>query len=109
MKVRVKVRRTVVPVFFAIDDKYTKYLAVSLKSLMANANVKNYKYDIHILNGGITEVTKGLISDLIEEPKNFRVYFDDVREYTEKSPLGNQLALFTDMRQWIYISNEMRG
>lgn len=84
MKVRVRVKRKIVPVFFAIDDKYTKYLAVSLKSLMANANVKNYKYDIHILNGGITEVTKGLISNLIDEPKNFRIFFDDVREAYEQ-------------------------
>lgn len=79
MRLRV-VKRKVIPVFFAIDDNYVKYLAVALKSLMSNANIKRYKYDIHILNGGITEITKGRVLDLIDDPKSFRVFFDDVSE-----------------------------
>ena len=76
--------RKIIPIFFAIDDGYVKYLAVALKSLMTNANKKMYKYHIHILNGGITEVTKGAISNIIDDPKSFIIFFDDVRESYEK-------------------------
>ena len=83
MIIRKPLPRKVIPVFYAIDDDYVKYLAVSLKSLMANANKRLYKYDIHILNGGITEVSKGAISNLIDDPKTFRIFFDDVSQAYE--------------------------
>ena len=37
-----------IPIFYAIDDVYSKFVAVSIKSLIMNAN-KDYNYDINII------------------------------------------------------------
>ena len=37
-----------IPIFYAIDDEYSKFVAVSIKSLIMNAN-KDYNYDINII------------------------------------------------------------
>lgn len=37
-----------IPIFFAVDDRYTPYLAVSIRSLIDNAS-KNFNYKIYIL------------------------------------------------------------
>ena len=36
-----------IPIFYAIDDNYSKFVYVSIKSLIANRN-KGYKYDINV-------------------------------------------------------------
>ena len=41
-------KRKIIPIFFAADDKYIKYLAVSLKSLITNADTNHYKYHIQV-------------------------------------------------------------
>ena len=38
----------VIPIFFAVDDVYSPFLAVTLQSLIENAS-KNYYYSIKIL------------------------------------------------------------
>ena len=43
-----------IPIFFAIDDQYTPFLAVALKSLIENAN-KDYKYLIKVLHTNVQE------------------------------------------------------
>ena len=46
-----------IPVFFACDDKFAKYTAVSLFSLIKNEpQDTTYTYKIHILNTGLSEV-----------------------------------------------------
>ena len=37
-----------IPIFFAVDDRYIPFLSVTLKSLIENAS-KNYYYAIKIL------------------------------------------------------------
>ena len=82
MKIRFRIKRKIIPIFFASDDKYVKYLAVSLKSLISNANTRNYKYHIHILNDGLSEVNKGFLIGY--ENKDFKFFFDNVREAYER-------------------------
>ena len=38
----------IIPIFFAVDDKYVPFLAVTLQSLLNNASQENY-YVIKIL------------------------------------------------------------
>lgn len=76
--------KKVVPVFFAIDEGYSKYLCVCLRSLMDNADTKGYKYDIHILNSGLSEENRKIISNLNNDKKSFEIYFDDMTEAYEK-------------------------
>ena len=49
-----KKQSNIVPIFFATDDNYVPFLAVSIKSLLDNAS-KDYFYNIHILTDGINE------------------------------------------------------
>lgn len=41
--------KKIIPIFLATDDNYAKYLAVALKSIIVNANKKDYLYKIYIL------------------------------------------------------------
>ena len=41
-----------IPIFFAIDDGYTKFLAVTIQSLIENAS-KDYKYLIKVLHTNV--------------------------------------------------------
>ena len=41
-------RNEIIPIFFASDNNYAPYLAVAIKSLLANAST-DYFYKIHIL------------------------------------------------------------
>ena len=43
-----------IPIFFAIDDGYTPFLAVALQSLIENAS-KDYKYLIKVLHTNVQE------------------------------------------------------
>lgn len=43
-----KNRLEVIPIFFAVDDEYVPFLAVTLESLIENAS-KNYYYSMKIL------------------------------------------------------------
>ena len=47
----------VIPIFFAVDDGYVPFLAVTLQSLIANASRKNI-YDIKILYTHINDKNK---------------------------------------------------
>ena len=40
--------KVTIPIFYAIDDSYAKFVAVSIKSLIMNAN-NNYNYDINVI------------------------------------------------------------
>ena len=44
----------IIPIFFAIDDGYTPFLAVALHSLIDNAS-KEYNYCVKILHTNVTE------------------------------------------------------
>ena len=70
-----------IPIFFAIDDQYTPFLAVALKSLIENAN-KDYKYLIKVLH---TNVQKEHIEQIRKyEDENVNIEFVDLNYYIEK-------------------------
>lgn len=49
-----KENEKIVPIFFATDDNYVPYLAVALKSLLANAS-KEYFYKVYVITTQLTE------------------------------------------------------
>ena len=51
----------VIPIFFAVDDGYIPFLAVTLESLIANSS-ENFYYSIKILYTHISEENKATIS-----------------------------------------------
>ncbi len=67
-----------IPIFFACDENFVKFTAVTITSLIANAS-KEFSYDIHILCTKISEDKKQKVIKLANE--NFKIYFDDVTNY----------------------------
>ena len=68
-------KNKVIPIFFAVDDNYIKFLKISLVSMMANAS-KSRRYDIYILHDGLSNESKNEIKKLKNRRFNFK--FRDV-------------------------------
>ena len=75
-----------IPIFFSSDDNYIPFLAVAITSLVNNAS-KEYKYDITVLNTGVSYENKERIKKLQEE--NVNIKFVDVKHKIEK--IANKL------------------
>lgn len=73
--------KTVVPVFYAVDDNYLPYLIVSLTSLKRNAN-KNCQYLIHVLTAGTSEKMQRDLAECEEE--NVRIQCVNVSDKMEE-------------------------
>ena len=68
--------KEIIPLFFAINDNFAKYLKVTLQSIKENAS-QNYIYEVIILNIGLKDETKKLLNKC--KSKNFRIIYYDVR------------------------------
>ena len=71
----------VIPIFFAVDDGYIPFLAVTLQSLIENAS-KDYYYEMKILYTNISEENKEKI--LKYESENVKIEFVDLNYYLEE-------------------------
>lgn len=69
--------KPIIPIFFAVDDNYLPYLAVSLRSLKDNMS-DACACKIHILHSGIRTESAARIANLSDE--NFSVCFADVSD-----------------------------
>lgn len=71
----------VIPIFYAVDDGYVPFLAVSIHSLIENSS-KNYYYAIKVLYTNICEENKKKI--LKYERENVKIEFVDLNYYIEE-------------------------
>ena len=71
----------VIPIFFAVDDGYIPFLAVTLESMLENAS-KDYYYIIKILYTNISDENKEKI--LKYESENAKIEFIDLNYYLEE-------------------------
>ena len=69
--------KQIIPIFYATDDAYAPMLAVSIRSLLDNAD-KNYFYKIHVLTSTMSEENKFKIASLAGE--NSQILFNDVSD-----------------------------
>mgnify|MGYP003306609598 CR=1 FL=1 len=70
--------KQVLPIFFAVDDGYMPFLAVTLQSLVDNSSAEYY-YLIKILYTNISEVSKEKIKKY--ERENVNIEFVDLNYY----------------------------
>ena len=70
-----------IPIFFAVDDGYSPFLAVAIQSLIDNASAQ-YTYLIKILNTDISEENKRKIGKY--ERENVDIEFVDLNYYIQK-------------------------
>ena len=73
--------KKIIPIFFAVDDRYAPYLAVAIRSLGENASAA-YDYRIHILIDTLSEDTKRRL--LTMEKDNLHIEFVAVKEQLRK-------------------------
>lgn len=71
----------VIPVFYALDERYIRYGFVSLFSLKENAKSDNL-YKIYFLNTDVSPESQAKVKTL--ESDNFKIYFEDVSAELEK-------------------------
>lgn len=71
----------IIPIFFAIDNDYTPFLAVAIQSLIDNAT-KDYYYTIKILHTNVNEDNKKIIKKY--ESENVNIEFVDLNYYIER-------------------------
>lgn len=66
--------KTIIPLFFAVDDNYVKFLSITLESIFDNAS-KDYSYDVVVLNTGLKDESKELLNKYNNDYVNV-IYFD---------------------------------
>ena len=72
--------KNVIPIFFAVDDGYIPFLAVSLKSVIDNASEEN-EYKIKILYTNVSEENMVKIKNY--KSQNIDIEFVDVKKQLE--------------------------
>ena len=86
--------KVTIPIFYAIDDGYAKFVAVSIKSLIMNAN-NNYNYDINVIYENLSEENAKKLKSL--ETDNVKIILTEMNKnlsmITDK--LGNRLREYT--------------
>ena len=86
--------KVTIPIFYAIDDGYSKFVAVSIKSLIMNAN-NNYNYDINVIYENLSEKNAEKLKSL--ETDNVKIILTEMNQnlsmITDK--LGNRLREYT--------------
>ena len=71
----------IIPIFFAVDDEYIPFLAVTLQSIVEHSTEENY-YVIKILCTNISEENKEKINKYTKD--NISIEFVDLNYYIEK-------------------------
>ena len=70
--------KKIIPIFFACDDNYAKYLGVTIKSLMINANKKDYSYRFYILETDLNPLYLDKFKEMMEGDST--IEYVDVRK-----------------------------
>ena len=77
-----KKNNNIVSLFFACDDKYIPFLAVTLESIRKHASSSNI-YDMKVLNvGDVSKRNKKRILDEYDN-NNFKVEFVNISKYVK--------------------------
>ena len=86
--------KVTIPIFYAIDDSYAKFVAVSIKSLIMNAN-NNYNYDINVIYENLSEENAKKLKSL--ETDNVKIILTEMNENLSMitDRLGNRLREYT--------------
>lgn len=73
--------KEIIPIFFAVDEQYVPFLAVTLQSLVKNSS-QEYYYVIKVLYTNLSEESKEKINKYTKE--NINIEYVDLNYYIEK-------------------------
>ena len=74
-----------ITIVLSSDNNYAPYLGVCIQSLISNTSKSNL-YNIHILDGGISDANKEKIMQL--QIKNAKIFFIDMKSYIQNYTLS---------------------
>lgn len=74
---KAKQPKKIVPIFFAADDKYVPYLAVTLQSIKERISPEN-EYRVYVLHAGVSDEGSDKIK--VFESENLKINFVDVTD-----------------------------
>lgn len=72
-----------ISIVISSSDEYSIYIPVLLNALKINSN-QEYKYNIYVLDSGISKSSQMVISDYVNSLNNFFIKYIDVNYYVEK-------------------------
>ena len=78
----VKAKKGIIPIFFATDNKYLPFLAITLESIWENSS-HEYEYQMYVLNSGVDKEYEEKILRY-NERECFNIQFVDVTEKLER-------------------------
>ena len=81
--------KTIVPIFFSVNDAYSPFLATAIHSIRENAS-PDFHYNIHILTDDISEENRSKLSQLGAE--HFHLQFHPLSELLRSIPSVNKLS-----------------
>ena len=70
------------PIVLASDANYVVYMSIALKSVLVNAN-PDRQYEVVILDGGIPQYDRAVISHMVKPHANVTLRFADMRPIEE--------------------------
>ncbi len=95
-------KRQVIPIFFACDENFVKYMMVTIRSVMEHAS-REYAYRIYVLNTGISSGRRSQVEAMADS--DFDIAFVDVSEklqsMKDKLPLRDYYSMTTYYRLFI--------
>ena len=80
--------KNTIPIVFATDDNYFPYMAVSIQSVLENAD-SNQSFKIYVLCQTLSEDYKQLLQKQIEPYQNFTLEYTDVSKFFENQTVRN--------------------
>lgn len=94
--------KKVIPVFFAADDNYAPFIAVTLESILENAS-KEYQYNFYVLTTNISEKFKAGIEKYNSENVSVEFVFlgDTIKSVKEKFAIRDYYSMATYYRFFI--------
>ena len=95
--------KQIIPIFYALDERFLKYGIVSLASLSKNAKREDCIYRVYFLHTDICAESK--IKTKLLEREGLEIYFEDVSDYLEsiahRFPLRDYYSKTTYFRLFI--------
>lgn len=85
--------QNVIPVFFAIDNKFAPYLDCAVRSMVANAS-ENFRYVIYVMYDDLSEERMNMLAEGVRDP--FRIEFVPMQDKINASRYFRQNKLRCD-------------
>ena len=92
-------KKSIVPVFFGCDDRFTRYMSVALQSMIEHTS-SSRRYEVHILHNDISKENQAKILTMAK--RNVRIVFDDIddeiRDIIHQLPIRDYYSASTYFR-----------